>query len=76
VKHPQDATSTSKELYRQAEVRLGHRCGSRFRSIVLRCLNGDFSNPATADEAIPASGLQSSFRELVVNPLRRLSLEV
>jgi hypothetical protein len=75
-KHPRDADVVSKELFRQADLRLGHRCGNKFRDIVLLCLKGEFPNTQASGGTVMSTGLQTKFRELVVEPLRRLHLEV
>lgn len=76
TRKPQDAVKTSQELHRQADLRLGHRCRNRFRSIVLLCLSGEFPEVLTAEGIIISSGLQSKFRELVVDAPCSLQLGV
>jgi hypothetical protein len=74
---PKAATEISKELYRQADLRLGHRCGNKFRSITLLCLSGDFPDVLTEEGTIiSSSGLQGKFRGLIVDALSRLQLEI
>jgi hypothetical protein len=55
-------------LLRQAERRLGHRCGEKFREIVIRCLKGDFGIVAENDDRLN-SGLQGKYREYVLEKL-------
>lgn len=76
TRKPQDAVKTSKELHRQADLRLGHRCGNKFRSIMLLCLSGEFPDVLTTEGTIISGGLQSKFRELVVDALYHLQLGV
>ena len=60
----------SRALLHQAERRLGHRCGNRFRDLVCRCLTGNFG--VIQDDALETK-LQKVFRELVVNELKKLT---
>ena len=76
TRKPQDASKISKEIYRQADLRLGHRCGNKFRSIVLLCLSGEFPDVLTTEGTMISSGLQSKFRELVVDALHGLQMGV
>lgn len=62
-------------LLRQANERLGARCGEKYRSVVVRCLEGDF--PVQADsETKSEAKLQGLFREFVVDQLEALYLAV
>lgn len=60
----------SRALLHQAERRLGHRCGNRFRDSVCRCLSGSFG--VAQDDALETN-LQGVFREVVVNELKKLA---
>jgi hypothetical protein len=62
----------SDALLRQAERRLGHRCGEKFREVVVRCLNGEFGIAAERDDRLD-SGLQGKFRECVLEKLEELA---
>ena len=62
----------SNALLRQAERRLGHRCGEKFREVVVRCLKGEFGIVAERDDRLD-SGLQGRFREYVLDKLEELA---
>ena len=64
--------TVSDALLRQAERRLGHRCGEKFHEVVVRCLKGDFGIMAERDDRLD-SGLQGKFRECVVERLEELA---
>ena len=62
-------TAVSGTLLKNAERRLGHRCGNRFRDIVVRCITGDFGIDPQSDDRMD-SQLQVRFREDVVKVLQ------
>ena len=65
-----------KRLLKQAEGRLGHRCGERFRELTIQCLKGA-AGEAFEDEEQGRDklmvGLQEKFRRVVVRPLLELA---
>jgi hypothetical protein len=71
----QNPPAISKELLRQGQRRLGHRCGDKFREIVTRCLEGNFEVDQETDDKL-GSELQSRFRERVVQLLEQLAKAV
>jgi hypothetical protein len=61
------------KLLKQANGRLGHRCGDRFRDITAMCLEGetgDLGDVVPHDELM--TGLQERYRQAVVEPLAKL----
>lgn len=62
----------SKEILRQAQRRLGQRCGEKFQAIVSRCLTGNFDVDQGAEDILHPK-LQASFREFVVEQLQQLA---
>lgn len=63
------------KLIRQAEGRLGHRCGERFRDITMKCLEGKTGDLGVGflhqDEL--ATELQGRYQSAVVEPLALLA---
>jgi hypothetical protein len=66
-----DPLAVKAQLLRQADRRLGHRCGERFREIVMRCMEGRFDVQRETDDRLD-SHLQAKFRELVLRPLEEM----
>jgi hypothetical protein len=63
------------KLIRQAEGRLGHRCGERFRDITVKCLEGKTGELGVGfvhqDEL--ATELRGRYQSAVVEPLALLA---
>jgi hypothetical protein len=63
------------KLLRQANGRLGHRCGERFRDITVKCLEGKTGDLGVGvlhhDEL--ETGLQRKYQDTVVEPLALLA---
>ena len=65
----------SEKLIRQAEGRLGHKCGDKFRDVTLRCLQagaGDLG-PIGIDSDLVNVGLRKRYKEMVLEPLALLA---
>lgn len=68
-------TAISGALLKQAERRLAHRCGDKFREVVVRCLKGNFGIAPEMDDRLD-SELQEKFRKCVLENLKELATVV
>ena len=68
-----DSKNVQARLVKQAERRLESRVGGKYRSVVLKCLGGDFG---VQDDSKEDLKLQQAFRSQVVDVLERAAQNV
>ncbi|KAG5811370.1 hypothetical protein H9Q74_006068 [Fusarium xylarioides] len=69
----QDPQAIKRRLIQQAEKRLGSKMGDRYKSVVLKCLQGDF---AITDDTKEDLKLQQAFRAHVVDVLQKATASI
>jgi len=71
ARHPDtDIQLVTEAVLKQANRRLAHRCGERYRDVVVRCLTGNFG--VVNDDTLQTK-LQVAFREMAVFELKELA---